>query len=180
MPELRLPTLTDAGNPRAVLGWASDLIFQLRRQFVPLLRRVEPLSPYGLQAVDGPGTVFTLPWFKTDVAIIDVSLTATAVGLVRPGLTFAVFAQNLTAIVGPASYKVGTTTPADNDAWHAAHEVVVENLEDTAAWIDTTAFTITPPVKYDAQTDILLTPVGGAFVSGSVKLIAFTLDFKPL
>lgn len=179
MPELRLPALTDASNSRSILAWASELANQLRRQWVFLLKRVQPISPYGLQAEDGSGNLFTIPLFKPDVTILDVSSTTTAVALVRPGLCFGVFAQNLEAVTGSlSSYQIGTTTPADADAWHATHPLTAQTLENADQWLNVPDFTITPPIKYDAATDIVLTPNGGTFTDGLVKLYSFTLDFK--
>lgn len=180
MPELRLPYLTRTED---AVRWAQDLILQLRRQFSPVLRRLAPLSPFGLQALDGAGTVFSLPWLKVDSTILNVATTLTATALVRPGLCFGVFAQNQIAVAGTlTSYQIGTTTPADLDAWGATHVKTVQTEEGASTWMrveDFVAGVNDLPRLYQAATNIVLTPNGGTFTSGQVRLIAFSLDFKP-
>ncbi len=103
----------------------------------------------------------------------DVSTSATATGLIPAGaIVLGVTARVTTSIVGATSFDIGDGS--DVDAFGATIATTATTTSNNSDW------TIASAPVYASATDVVLTPNGGAFTAGAVRLtVHYCLSVAP-
>lgn len=110
---------------------------------------------------------------KTVTTELTVAADATASGLIPAGaIPIGVTTRVTTAITGATGYDAGDGV--DQDAWGANIAVALGTTSDNTDW--TGAGAAVPLNMYPAANDLVLTPIGGAFTAGVVRVTVHYID----
>lgn len=101
----------------------------------------------------------------TETSLSGASVT-TSLQIPDRAIVFAVHTRVTTAITGATSFSVGDGTTADKFG------------SGIGIALDSTNIGVATPTPYFAATDIVLTPAGGNFTGGDVKLILHYMVFR--
>ncbi|MFQ5496050.1 MAG: hypothetical protein ACE5EX_11795, partial [Phycisphaerae bacterium] len=100
---------------------------------------------------------------SASVVLVLSGSQSTAVGLVpAASLIWGVFAEEVIAVQGPATYDIGTAT--DTDLWAGAVSGPTTDIDD---------FTLLNPFYVVSATDVVVTATSGTFTAGSLRLTAY-------
>lgn len=109
-------------------------------------------------------------WYKNRLEVTETGLSGasviTSLQIPDRSIVFAVHTRVTTAITGAASFSVGDGTTADKFG------------SGIGISLDSTNIGVATPTPYFADTDIVLTPAGGSFSSGEVKLVLHYMTFR--
>lgn len=105
----------------------------------------------------------------TDTIYTGAEATGISVGLIPAGVVVQGVTTYQTGLTGFTSFNIGTAL--DPTAW--GEEIAVSE----GARTDASDFTLINPPTFPTATDVVITPIGGAFAGGSIKVTVHYIQF---